>query len=160
MRHKVTGSPQILALTHDMVFENRALKSWVPKLGAIPAKKELALEAFRKGYSVLVYPGGDRDAFRPYSKRAEVDFDGRTGYAALALEADVPIVPVAYSFTRKSVIRPGRLFSVQISDLYLGSGWTISFHFRQSQLHRLLGREWADGRPVGFRSSEGWCPSR
>jgi 1-acyl-sn-glycerol-3-phosphate acyltransferase len=86
--------PKVLALAHDVVFENPVFKDWVPKLGAIPAREELAREAFEKGYSVLVYPGGDRDAFRPYSRRAEVDFDGRTGYAKLALEMGVPIVPV------------------------------------------------------------------
>ena len=85
----------MLALAHDIVFTHSILRTFVPKLGAIPAKAESAGEAFEKGYSVLVYPGGDRDIFRPYSKRANVDFGGRKGYAELALKHGVPIVPVA-----------------------------------------------------------------
>jgi len=42
----------------------------------------------------MVYPGGDLDAMRPYSKRAQADFGGRLGYARLAARAKVPIVPI------------------------------------------------------------------
>ena len=40
-------------------------------------------------------PGGDRDTWRPYSKRYDVCFAGRKGYARLAIKAGVPIVPIA-----------------------------------------------------------------
>lgn len=94
LRHAPSDAPRVLALGHDIIFEHPIFRSWVPKLGAMRATRENALEAFRNGYSVLVYPGGDRDAFRPWSERARVHFDGRIGYAKLALEAGVPIVPV------------------------------------------------------------------
>jgi 1-acyl-sn-glycerol-3-phosphate acyltransferase len=46
------------------------------------------------GAVVLVYPGGDYDAFRPTLSQNVIDFNGRTGYAKVAIETGVPIVPV------------------------------------------------------------------
>lgn len=84
----------VLALAHEFILEHPVFRGWLPKLGAVKASHVAAHEAFDKGYSVLVYPGGDRDAFRSYRNRAKVDFDGREGFARLALDARVPIVPI------------------------------------------------------------------
>ncbi len=46
------------------------------------------------GAALLVYPGGDYEVHRPSWERAKVDFGGRKGFIRLALEKDVPIVPV------------------------------------------------------------------
>ena len=43
---------------------------------------------------MLVYPGGDYEVHRPSWERNRVDFGGRKGFIRLALEQDVPIVPV------------------------------------------------------------------
>ena len=43
---------------------------------------------------MLVYPGGDREVHRPSWQSGRVDFGGRKGYVRLALDEDVPIVPV------------------------------------------------------------------
>jgi 1-acyl-sn-glycerol-3-phosphate acyltransferase len=94
-RHAPPRAPRVLGLAHDVIFSHNAFKWWVPRLGAIPATPENAREALAKGYSALVYPGGDRDIFRPWSKRDRVDFDGRKGYAEIAVEMNVPIVPIA-----------------------------------------------------------------
>lgn len=42
---------------------------------------------------VLVFPGGDYDAYRPTAEANIIDFNGRTGYVRTALSAGVPIVP-------------------------------------------------------------------
>jgi len=46
------------------------------------------------GAVVLVFPGGDYDAYRPTAEQNVIDFDGRTGYARTAIEAGVPVVPM------------------------------------------------------------------
>ena len=51
-------------------------------------------EALRSGAAVLVYPGGDYDAYRPTLSQNVIDFNGRTGYVRIAIETGVPIVPV------------------------------------------------------------------
>lgn len=43
---------------------------------------------------MLVYPGGDYETFRPTWHSDRVEFGGRKGFTKLALEHDVPIVPV------------------------------------------------------------------
>jgi 1-acyl-sn-glycerol-3-phosphate acyltransferase len=46
---------------------------------------------------VLVMPGGDLDAGKSFRHRNEIVFGGRTGFAQIALDAGVPIIPVVMS---------------------------------------------------------------
>ncbi len=92
-------------LAHEMMFKVRGTGEPMAKLGALRAGPEVGLEALRDWkHSVAVMPGGDRDVYRPYSRRFEVDFAGRRGYARLALKAGVPIVPVAHSGAHETLI--------------------------------------------------------
>jgi 1-acyl-sn-glycerol-3-phosphate acyltransferase len=63
------------------------------RIGGIEASRDNAAEALRSGGVVLVFPGGDYDAFRPTRTANTIDFQGRTGYVRTALETGVPIVP-------------------------------------------------------------------
>ncbi|MDY7225592.1 lysophospholipid acyltransferase family protein [Hyalangium rubrum] len=94
--HTSGRQPPMVVLAHDGMFDAypRPLARALSKLSAIRARKELALEALRRGYAVQVYPGGDHDACRSFSRRNEIVFAGRKGYVELAREAGVPIVPV------------------------------------------------------------------
>jgi len=62
--------------------------------GVRPAGREVALEALRANVPVIVMPGGDLDGAKPWRRRNRVHFHGRTGFARLAQEAGVPIVPI------------------------------------------------------------------
>lgn len=64
------------------------------KLGAIVAHPKMANAAFDLGASVLVYPGGQYDMFRPHSQRDKIHFAGHKGFIKLALKQEVPIIPV------------------------------------------------------------------
>ncbi|MGW0163379.1 lysophospholipid acyltransferase family protein [Mycobacterium sp. NPDC003323] len=68
--------------------------SALSQAGAIEASPENASAALRSGAVVLVFPGGDYDAFRPTQSANVIDFEGRTGYVRTAIETGVPIVPV------------------------------------------------------------------
>ena len=61
--------------------------------GALRAHPRTAIAALRSGASVLVYPGGIQDVFRPYPLRHDIHFNGRQGFIKLALREEVPIVP-------------------------------------------------------------------
>lgn len=63
------------------------------RFGVIHASRENAAAALGAGGVVLVFPGGDYDAYRPTYNQNVVDFAGRTGYVRTAVEARVPIVP-------------------------------------------------------------------
>ena len=62
--------------------------------GAVQAHPKMAIAALQRGASVLVYPGGGQDAFRPWGLRDRIYFHGRRGFIKLALRQGVPIVPV------------------------------------------------------------------
>ncbi len=80
-------------LVHNLVL---AVPSPVPlrKYGSVAASHENSRLALRKGAALLVYPGGDWEVHRPSWQSAKVDFAGRKGWIRLALEEDVPIVPL------------------------------------------------------------------
>ncbi|MEM8604019.1 MAG: lysophospholipid acyltransferase family protein [Cyanobacteria bacterium P01_H01_bin.121] len=64
------------------------------QLGAVRAHPKLAIAALRRGASVLVYPGGAQDLFRPYARRHQIELANRKGFIKLALREQVPIVPI------------------------------------------------------------------
>jgi 1-acyl-sn-glycerol-3-phosphate acyltransferase len=69
------------------------LGTLLSRVGGIEASRDNAAKALRSGGVVLVFPGGDYDAFRPTRTANTIDFQGRTGYVRTALETGVPIVP-------------------------------------------------------------------
>ncbi len=84
----------LYALGHQMLTNLPVLGAFAMKLGVLPAGIESAFQAFARGGSVLVYPGGDVEVFRTWKNRHQIDFDGRKGFLRLAYDAGVPIVPV------------------------------------------------------------------
>lgn len=83
-----------LGLAHSVAINHPLFRWLLCRLGAIPADPEIAAEAMARGYSLLVYPGGEKESFRPYKERKRVDFYGRKGFIRLALRAKVPVVPI------------------------------------------------------------------
>jgi 1-acyl-sn-glycerol-3-phosphate acyltransferase len=81
-------------LAHDLVYRVPILRDLMAKVGAVPAHPQNALRLLARGAKVLVYPGGDLDAFKTWERRHEVVFGERKGFVRLALRAHVPIVPV------------------------------------------------------------------
>jgi 1-acyl-sn-glycerol-3-phosphate acyltransferase len=80
-------------LAHNLVLAMPGL-SMLRKFGTVAASHENAHKALDCGAALLVYPGGDYEVHRPIWDANKVDFGGRKGYIRLALEKDVPIVPV------------------------------------------------------------------
>ena len=80
-------------LAHDLVFSVPGLAT-LRKYGTIPASHQNAERALRAGAALLVYPGGDRESFRPSWDSDEIQFEDRSGFIRLALANEVPIVPV------------------------------------------------------------------
>jgi 1-acyl-sn-glycerol-3-phosphate acyltransferase len=64
------------------------------KTGAVMAHPKMAVAALRSGASVLVYPGGVQDVFRPHAQRQQICLGGNQAFIKLALREQVPIVPV------------------------------------------------------------------
>jgi len=86
-------SRPIYTLSHDMIMVG-PIGNFLRRIGFIPANHENAASALRSDGIVVVFPGGDYDAYRPTATRNVIDFNGRTGYVRAAIEAGVPIVPM------------------------------------------------------------------
>jgi len=98
-------SRPIYGLMHPRVWEVcLPIAELAEKAGAIIAHPKMAIAALRQGASVLVYPGGAEDVFRPYDLRNQIYFAGRKGFIKLALREEVPIVPVISHGAHDSLI--------------------------------------------------------
>lgn len=94
-RHFGTERP-VHPLAHEIIMSTRATARFFGRRGVLRATRGNARKVLTEWKrDVMVMPGGDRDTWRPYSKRYQLNFAGRTGYARVALESGVPIVPVA-----------------------------------------------------------------
>ncbi len=84
----------LYALGHAMVTSLPIMGNFARKIGVVTAGPDAASQVLGAGHSALVYPGGDVEVMRPWSKRHTIDFDGRKGFLRLAHENKVPIVPI------------------------------------------------------------------
>jgi 1-acyl-sn-glycerol-3-phosphate acyltransferase len=80
-------------LAHNLVLSMPGL-GFLRRYGTVAASPENAERALASGAALLVYPGGDHEVHRPTWQANSVNFGGRRGFVRLALEHDVPIVPV------------------------------------------------------------------
>jgi 1-acyl-sn-glycerol-3-phosphate acyltransferase len=80
---------------HDLLMGLPILGAYFRKMGVLPARSDSILAALRSGRDVALWPGGERDSLRPWTKRDEAVLAGRKGFVRLAIRAAVPIVPIA-----------------------------------------------------------------
>ncbi len=80
---------------HDVLMNAPVLGNYFKRLGAISPSKENIRAAFDKGDDVILWPGGEVDAYRNWTDRDKAVLGGRKGFIRLAMSAGVPIVPVA-----------------------------------------------------------------
>lgn len=93
----------VTALTHQLAW-TLGVGPFIEPLGARPAGDDSAQEAFADGQHVLVFPGGDIEAGKPWDERNQVIFGGRSGFARLAIEHAVPIVPIVTAGAGESLL--------------------------------------------------------
>lgn len=77
-----------------MWYAMPAIARMAVHMGAIRAEPRMAIAALKRGASLGIYPGGARDVFRPYAQRHRIFLNGNHGFVKLALEFQVPIVPM------------------------------------------------------------------
>jgi len=92
------------ALVYDLLLGIPGVGSALRRLGGIPANGREAERVLAEDALVLVYPGGDREACRPWAERNRIVFSGHTGFVRLALRAGVPVVPVVSHGAHHAVV--------------------------------------------------------
>lgn len=135
----------VYGLTHPHIWTiNPRLAQEAVAVGAVRANPKMAIAAFQKGASVLVYPGGAQDVFRPHSQRHRIEFAGRKGFIKLALRQNVPIVPAISYGAHDTLMVLGDIYPLmkqlhqwglpwpynldpEVFPVYLGLPWGIAF---------------------------------
>ena len=64
-------------------------------MGVLPAAPDAIAAALAAGRDVALWPGGEVDSLRPWTKRDKAVLAGRKGFIKLAIITGVPIVPIA-----------------------------------------------------------------
>lgn len=127
-------------LTHQLAW-TLGVGPIIELLGARPASEESATEAFANGHHVMVFPGGDLDAGKSFAHRNEIVFGGRRGFARLAIEQKVPIVPIVTAGAGESVLvltdgkplakalRLDKLLRIKTLPISVSLPWGVSVGF-------------------------------
>lgn len=66
----------------------------VAAYGGVVGHPDTARELMRHNETVLVFPGGGREMPKFKGEEYQLSWDGRAGFARVAIESDYPIVPV------------------------------------------------------------------
>jgi 1-acyl-sn-glycerol-3-phosphate acyltransferase len=124
-------------LAHNLVLTMPGLAS-LRKFGTVAASPENASTALASGAALLVYPGGDYEVHRPSWHRHRIDFDRRKGFIRLALEQNVPVVPVvsiggqetALFLTRGDrlarLLALDRMFRLKVLPISIALPWVLN----------------------------------
>lgn len=124
-------------LAHNLVLTMPGLAS-LRKFGTVAASAANAKKALDSDAALLVYPGGDYEVHRPSWLRNRVDFGGRKGFISLAIEQNVPIVPVVSIGGQETALflsRGGRLaralaldrlFRLKVLPISLALPWGLN----------------------------------
>jgi 1-acyl-sn-glycerol-3-phosphate acyltransferase len=135
---------RVYGLMHPNVWRtNSAVVQLAAQMGAIVAHPKMAIAALQSGASVLVYPGGAKEVFRPHSQRHRVNLNNNQAFIKLALRERVPIIPLVSCGAHDTLIILADCYPVikqlhdlgmpwpfgvdpEVFPLYLGLPWGIA----------------------------------
>ena len=80
---------------HDALMAAPVIGDYFRRMGVLPAAPDSIASALAEGHDVALWPGGEIDSLRPWTDRDEAVLAGRKGFVRMAINAGVPIVPIA-----------------------------------------------------------------
>ena len=94
----------LYGLVFDAAFVVPGFGPLLRRLGAVPASMANAERALDLGAGVLAYPGGDWEAYRPWTQRHRIDLHGHSGFVRLALRRGIPVYPAVSHGSHDSMV--------------------------------------------------------
>ncbi len=128
-----------VGLADKTVFGAPPVKQILEQLGGVPGTRDNALSLLRAGRVVVCYPGGSREVFKGPERRYALQWERARGFARVAIEAQVPVIPFAGLGVDDTFLNFGhaplarRLFGRYAAPLALGLGplpLPVQLHFR------------------------------
>jgi 1-acyl-sn-glycerol-3-phosphate acyltransferase len=95
-------------LAEHIMFRLPVIGDLFVRFGAVDGTRENAVRLLQSGQWAICYPGGSRDSFKTAQERYQLKWHGRLGYLRCALQAQVPLVPVAAIGVDDAFITLGR----------------------------------------------------
>ena len=89
------GTDRVLHGTaHDALMAAPLIGDYFRRRGVLPAAPDSISAALAAGHDVALWPGGESDSLRTWTRRDEAILAGK-GFVRMAINAGVPIVPIA-----------------------------------------------------------------
>lgn len=113
----------LAGMAHPAAFRVPHLRTILHAYGAVEATREGAAWARSQGVPLLLFPGGDAEAMRPFWRAHQVDLQGRKGWIRLAREHGLDVVPLCISnshLTMPMIPFPPRIVAWATGARFLG----------------------------------------
>lgn len=122
--HRFGAERPVYALMNPKIWQVLpGLARLLTQVGAVRAHPKLAIAALHRPASLLIYPGGAQDVFRPYAQRHQIQLQGRRGFIKLALAEEVPIIPLISHGAHSTLVVLADIYP-QLQQLHqLGFPW-------------------------------------
>ncbi|MEU0544464.1 lysophospholipid acyltransferase family protein [Nocardia sp. NPDC005978] len=85
----------VRGLAENVLIDVPVLRDALHHLGIVRGNRHNCTTLLREGEAVAVFPGGGREAMRGKGQKYKLLWEGRTGFAQMAIETGAPIVPIA-----------------------------------------------------------------
>lgn len=85
----------IRGLAENVLIRVPGVRHMLHHYGSVRGTRENCRTLLEHGEAVIVFPGGGREAIRRKGEKYTLRWEGRTGFARMAIECGVPILPVA-----------------------------------------------------------------
>jgi 1-acyl-sn-glycerol-3-phosphate acyltransferase len=133
------GDERVLHGTaHDALMAAPGIGRYFRSMGVLPAAPDSIAAARAAGRDVALWPGGEVDSLRPWTERDTAVLAGRTGFVRMAINAGVPIVPIATvggpdsmpvlfrGRTLAKALRLDRIARLKVFPMALSAPWGIA----------------------------------
>lgn len=132
---KIIPGSIIYGFTHPSIFKVAGVKQYFEKIGAVPATYEVAEDVFKKGDSLMIFPGGNRQALRSIWDYKKTSFEDSHGWAKIARTYNVPVIPI--TFKGSHFVNPILLSGEWISKLLI-LPWFLGLKWQSISLGQIL----------------------
>lgn len=137
--------------------------------GAVVGNQDTGAELMRRGETLLVFPGGGRDMLKFKGEEYTLHWEGRSGFARLAIAHNYPIVPVGLvggddvylglvergsGWERMSRVVGERLHGVSGVGIPLARGLGPTLIPRPQRMYLRFGSPIETGRPTGIEATQ------
>lgn len=86
----------VFGFTHPSIFKVPGFKQYFYSIGAVEANYDIAREVFSSGNSLLIFPGGNRQALRSVFDYDKNSFRETHGWAKIAKLYDLDVIPITF----------------------------------------------------------------